>query len=232
MSETILKVKNLNIEFRKEKIIENLSFEVKKGDFFIILGPNGAGKTTLFKSLLGLTPYNGEIKWFKKKNNLGYLPERLSRINFKKIPISIKEFYKFKESSDKEIIKTLEAVGLGDKKFLNRNPGDLSSGQFQRMLIGWTLLKDPSIIFFDEPTTGIDVGGEKTIYSLIGKFWKEKKLTVLLITHDLNIIYAYATNVLCLHKSGLCYGPPRNVLTPQTLEKLYGNEIKFYKHNH
>ena len=232
MSETILKVKNLNIKFGNEEIVKNLSFEVKKGDFFIILGPNGAGKTTLFKSLLGLIPYNGEIKWLEKKNNLGYLPERLSRINFKKMPISIKEFYRFKENSDEEIIKTLKSVGLEDKKFLNRNPGDLSSGQFQRMLIGWTLLKNPKVIFFDEPTTGIDIGGEKTIYSLIGKFWKEKKLTVLLITHDLNIVYAYATNVLCLHKSGLCYGSPRNVLTPQTLEKLYGNEIKFYKHNH
>jgi len=228
----ILKVKNLRVILDGEKILNDLSFEIKRKEFFIILGPNGAGKTTLFKALLGLIPYQGEIIWAKENMKFGYLPERLSRSEFKKIPLSVRDFYKFKESSEEKILKTLKAVGLEGEEILKKNPGDLSSGQFQRMLIGWALLGDPEVLFFDEPTTGIDIGGEKTIYSLLHKFWQERGLTILMITHEINIVYAYATNVLCLYKKGICMGPPRKILTPQLLEKLYGNEVKFYIHKH
>lgn len=228
----ILKVKNLNVELSGEKIIENLSFEVKEGEIFTILGPNGAGKTTLFRTLLGLLPYQGEISWISGTPKIGYLPERLSRSKFKETPISVREFLKFKESSDKKISEMLKSVGLKDSKILEKNPGDLSSGQFQRMLIGWSLIGNPQVLFFDEPTTGIDIGGEETIYSLLHKFWKERNLTILLITHDLNIVYKYSTDVLCLNKKAICSGLPREILTPENLEKLYGTEIKFYKHSH
>jgi len=233
MSEnSILKVENLNVELGGERIIDDLSFRVEKGEFYIILGPNGSGKTTLFKALLGLIPYKGKIIWSWKDVKIGYLPERLSRSEFKKLPISVRDFYKFKQNSDEKIFKMLKSVGLEPQKILKRNPGSLSSGQFQRMLIGWVLLSDPQILFFDEPTTGIDIGGEETSYSLLRKFWQEKGLTILLITHDLNVVYGYSTNVLCLHKKGLCSGPPHEVLTPEVLEKLYGSKIKFYKHTH
>lgn len=251
---SILKVKNLKVKLNNDEIIKDLSFEVKKGEFFSILGPNGAGKTTLFRTLLGLIPYKGEIAWSQKDIKIGYLPERLSREKFKEMPISIREFYKFKENSDKKISEMLKSVGLKDPKILDRDPGDLSSGQFQRMLIGWALMGDPQVLFFDEPSTGIDIGGKETVYSLLGKFWQERNLTplnppleagmsrrkrdnltgltILLITHDLDIVYGYSTDVLCLHRKGLCTGPPREVLTPELLEKLYGAKIKFYKHIH
>ncbi len=228
----ILKVRNLNVKFDNERVIENLSFQVKKGEFYIILGPNGAGKTTLFKALLGFIPYQGEINWGQENLKIGYLPERLSRLEFRRLPISVKEFYHFKEDSDEKISRMLESVGLKSEKILRRNPGNLSSGQFQRMLIGWALIGNPQVLFFDEPTAGIDIGGEETIYSLLQKFWKKRNLTILLITHDLDIVYGYATNILCLHKEVVCSGPPREVLTTERLEKLYGNKIKFYKHTH
>ncbi len=230
---SILKVKNLNVELDDEKIIENLSFKVKEREIFTILGPNGAGKTTLFRALLRLISYQGEISWTSPKSpKIGYLPERLSRSKFKEIPISVREFFKFKESSDEKILRILKSVGLKDLKILEKDPGSLSSGQFQRMLIGWSLIGNPQVLFFDEPTTGIDIGGEETIYSLLHKFWKERNLTILLITHDLNIVYKYSTNVLCLNKKAICLGPPREILFPENLEKLYGTEIKFYKHSH
>ncbi len=233
----ILKVKNLNVELDNEKVIENLSFEVKKREIFTILGPNGAGKTTLFRTLLGLIPYQGEISWEKSHGypqgpKIGYLPERLSRSKFKELPISVREFFKFKESPDEKISEMLKSVGLENSKILEKGPGVLSSGQFQRMLIGWALIGNPQVLLFDEPMAGIDIGGEETIYSLLHKFWKERNLTILLITHDLNIVYKYSTNVLCLNKKAICSGPPREILTPENLESLYGTEIKFYKHTH
>jgi len=234
MTETILKVQNLNVKFGKEEVIKNLSFEVKKGEFLIVLGPNGAGKTTLFKAILGLVPSEGEIIWQGAKiPKISYLPERLSQDKFKNLAISVKEFFRFKESSDEKISSILKIVGLEPKEILNKNPGDLSSGQFQRMLIAWSLISEPEILFFDEPATGIDVGGEETIYSLLEKFWKEKNLTILLITHDLDIVYKYATNILCLSKKEVCcFGSPKEILTPEVLEKVYGTGIKFYEHKH
>ncbi len=234
MSETILKVANLGVRFGEEEVIKNLSFEVERGEFLIVLGPNGAGKSTLFRAILGLIPSVGKIIWRGGKTpKIGYLPERLSQENFKKIPISVKEFFQEKEKSEEKILNILEKVGLESKEVLNKNPGNLSSGQFQRMLIAWSLISEPEILFFDEPAIGIDIGGEETIYSLLEKFWQEKNLTILLITHDLTVVYKYATNVLCLSKKeACCFGPPKEVLTPEKLEKIYGTEIKFYQHKH
>jgi len=234
MPESILKVENLNVKFGEEEVIKNLSFGVKKGEFLIVLGPNGSGKSTLFKAILGLIPSDGKIIWQGTKiSKISYLPERLSQDKFKNLAITIKEFFRFKESQDEKIFSILKAVGLEPEDILNKNPGDLSSGQFQRMLIAWSLISEPEILFFDEPATGIDIGGEETIYSLLEKFWKEKNLTILLITHDLDIVYKYATNVLCLSKKEVCcFGPPRKILTPQTLEKIYKTGIKFYEHKH
>lgn len=234
MENVVLKVKNLNVELGGEEIIRSLSFEVQKGDFLIILGPNGAGKTTLLRALLGLIPSQGEIVWSEGViPKVSYLPERLSQDKFKDLLISVKEFFKFKEKSEGKTSRILKSVGLEPSEVLNKNPGYLSSGQFQRMLIGRSLIGEPEVLFFDEPATGIDIGGEETVYSLLRKFWEEKKLTILLVTHDLNIVYKYATKVLCLSKKSICcYGSPKEILTPELLEKLYGTEIKFYQHKH
>jgi zinc transport system ATP-binding protein len=234
MKEKILEVKNLGVKFGEEEVIKNLSFEVEKGEFLIILGPNGSGKTTLFRAILGLIPSSGEVVWQKGKTpKISYLPERLSRERFYDLPITIKDFFKFKEESEEKISYILKAVGLEPKEILNKNPGNLSSGQFQRMLIAWSLIKEPEVLFFDEPATGVDIGGEETIYSLLEKFWREKGITIFLITHELNIVYKYATNVLCLSKKGFCcFGKPKEILTPDSLEKIYGAEINFYDYKH
>ena len=225
----ILKVKNLSVKLDGEEIIKNLSFVVREGEVLMILGPNGAGKTTLLRTLLGLLPYRGNISWSTK--DISYLPpqELLQRKNIP--PLNIEEFFKFKNVSSAQILKILKSVGL-DSSVLKKRFGTLSTGQFQRMIIAWALVDEPSILLFDEPTAGIDVGGQETIYSLLHKFWEERNLTILLVTHDLNIVWEHANNVLCLNKKKLCYGKPKAVLTPKSLERVYGTGIKFYKHTH
>jgi len=229
MLNKILKVKNLNVKLDGEEIIKDLAFEVREREVLVILGPNGAGKTTLLRTLLGLLPYQGEISWSKK--DISYLPpqELFQRKNL--FPLSIEEFFKFKKVSSKQILKILELVGL-DPSILKKRFVALSTGQFQRMIIAWALVDEPSVLLFDEPTSGIDVGGQETIYSLLHKFWREKNLTVLLVTHDLDIVWEHANKVLCLNKKKLCSGTPKRVLTPKHLEELYGTGIKFYKHTH
>ena len=138
-------------------------------------------------------------------------------------------------------MSALESVGLKtghddrhhiERHLLNQRMGWLSGGQLQRVLIAWALLDNPDVLLFDEPTAGIDVGGEETIYNLLKKLNDERNLTILLISHDLNIVYKYADSVLCLNKEKICFGPPREVLDPQALIKLYGGEARFYKHEH
>ena len=227
MEEPILKVENLNVKLNNEEIVKGLSFEVKKGDVLTILGPNGAGKTILLRTLLGLLPYQGEIHWMPEIK-IGYVPQRLPFI--KEIPMSIEEFFKLKRVSKKEIEKTLNLVGFKND-FLNKKIGELSSGQFQRILVAWALVGDPDILFFDEPTTGIDIGGEETIYTLLTKLKEQRNLTILLVTHDLSVVYKFSNYVICLNKCPICQGFPKEVLSPETLNKLYGEEVKFYEHH-
>jgi len=227
MEKTILKVKNLNVELGKEKIIENLNFEIKEGDVLTILGPNGAGKTVLLRALLGVLAYKGEIKW-KEEIKIGYVPQRLPFI--KDMPMSVEEFFKLKEASKKEIKEILNSVGFG-QSFLNKEIGKLSSGQFQRILVAWALVKNPDVLLFDEPTTGIDIGGEETIYTLLTNLKEKRNLTILIVTHDLSVVFKFSNFVICLNRCPVCQGVPKEVLTPKTLYELYGEEVKFYEHN-
>jgi len=227
-SDFILKVKNLNVILDHQSIIENLSFEVKRGDALTILGPNGAGKSVLLKTLLGLIPYRGEIEW-AKAIKIGYVPQRLPFI--KDIPISIRDFFNLKRSLGKGTEAILNSVGFKED-FSRKKIGDLSSGQFQRVLIAWGLVGNPQVLLFDEPTTGVDIGAEETIYNLLAKLKEERDLTILLVTHDLSVVYKFSTEVICLNRQPICYGPSQEVLTPESIQKLYGGEVRYYQHKH
>ena len=229
MENIILRVKNLNVELDGEKIISDLSFEVKEGETLMILGPNGAGKTILLRALMGFLPFKGDIQW-RKGIKIGYVPQRLPLI--KDIPLSIEDFFDLKKVAKKKIIDSLNSVGIKDSSLLKKRIGAISSGQFQRILVAWGLIGDPQVLLFDEPTSGIDLGGEETIYGLLEKLKKEKGLTIFLVTHDLSIVSRQATNVLCFNKKMLCYGPPQEIINSQNLSQLFGEEISFYQHKH
>ncbi|MFH1187229.1 MAG: metal ABC transporter ATP-binding protein, partial [bacterium] len=225
----ILEVKNLNVVLDEEKIIENLSFEISQGEILTILGSNGAGKTVLLRTLLGFLPYEGEIVWHQKPK-IGYLPQGLNQMRVKDFPLTVEDFFALKNPlpATEKIIKFLKLTGL-EKDILSKTSGNLSGGQFQRMLVAWVLISDPQILFFDEPITGIDIGGGETIYSLLRAIWEKEKTTIFLVTHDLSIVYKYSTNVLCLNRKGHhCFGAPKEILSTEKLEQIFGAEIKYY----
>lgn len=227
MAETILKVENLGVKLEGEEIIRDLSFEVKEGDVLTILGPNGAGKTVLLKTLLGILPHEGKIKWGKEAK-IGYVPQRLPFI--KEVPMSVEDFFRLKEDSKEKLREILDSVGF-KKGILNRKIGNLSSGQFQRILIAWAMINNPDILLFDEPTTGVDIAAEETIYALLARIKKKRNLTILIVTHDLSVVFKFSNFVICLNKCSVCKGVPKKVLDRETLQKLYGEEVKFYEHH-
>jgi zinc transport system ATP-binding protein len=233
--QNILAVSGLKVEFDNHIILDDISFEVSRDDTLAIIGPNGAGKSVLFRALLGLIPYTGKIEWAKDAK-IGYVPQKLAVA--KDLPLTVIEFLHFKEKDGKKIQEVIKSVGFleeavhihNDKRVLKTRLGDLSGGELQRVLIAYALLGDPNILLFDEPTAGVDVSGEETIYDLIHKLQAEEDLTIMFISHELQIVNHYANNVLCLNKEKICFGPPMEAVDKITLAKLYGEDVHLHKH--
>lgn len=228
-AEVVLRVLHLGVELDGKVIFQDLNFELRDRETLSILGPNGAGKTVLLRALLGLVPCHGQVHW-RAGVRIGYVPQRVP-LN-KELPVTVADFFGMKRTSLKDVAGLLSQVGITDGDFPQRRLGILSSGQFQRVLIAWALVNDPNVLLFDEPTAGIDVGGEETIHTLLQRTQCERRLALILVTHDLSVVYGYATNVLCLSNRTSCYGPPRQVLDPKVLQSMYGSEVKFYQHAH
>lgn len=225
MENSILKVKNLNVELAGEKVLEDLSFNLREKDILVILGPNGAGKSVLLKTLLGLFPFKGQISW-RKNIHINYVPEEF--IVSKNLPLSVKEFFEFKKTNFPEIIQALKEVGIeASTKFLMKRLGRLSSGQLRRTLIAWSLVDKPDVILLDEPMVGIDIHGRETIYDSLAKLWQKKNQTIILVSHEIGEVCKKADNILALNKRKLFYGSPGNVVNPQNLAKIYGTSISF-----
>lgn len=226
--EPILKVAGLNVTIEGQIVLTGLSFTVTPGEILTILGPNGAGKTVLLRALLGTVPHEGSITW-KKGTRIGYVPQRLPYI--KNIPLTIDDFFALKRNAGTDVGEMLCTVGLGPD-LVRKRIGDLSSGQFQRVLIAWALAGDPHTLLFDEPTTGVDISGEETVYALLARLHRERNLAMLIVTHDLAVVHRLSSSVLCLNKQAVCQGPPLSTLTPENLQRLYGTEVRFYEHKH
>ena len=229
----ILDVRDLSVAFNNEEVLKDISFSVNEGDVLAIIGPNGAGKSVLFRALMNLISYDGEIKW-REDVKIGYVPQKL--MEKAELPLTVKEFFILKSKKlffkdqrlSESIFHELKAVGL-NQSILNQQLVNLSHGQFQRVLIAWAILRHPNVLLFDEPTAGIDIAGEGNIYNLLHKLQDERGMTILIISHDLNIVYRYADKVLCLNKERLCFGEPDKALTSEQIERLYG-ESAFYHH--
>jgi zinc transport system ATP-binding protein len=227
----ILEVKNLSISFGKVKILSNLSFSVKEASTLAVIGPNGAGKTLLFRALINAETYSGEIHW-KKGVKIGYIPQKLDLE--RDLPITAFELLMAKATTmnlgHKEVEEALNLVELS-LSAANQPIGNLSGGQFQRVLIAFAFIGEPNVLLFDEPTAGIDAPGQEKIYELINRLKKDKGLTIIIISHDLSLVYEYADEVLCLNREKVCFGEPQKVLEPKALEELYGSPHKYYFHN-
>ncbi len=229
-----LSIKNLSVSIDGNNILHDISFEVAKGSITAIIGPNGSGKTTLFRSILDLIPYTGSVKIFNKPvtqtlDRVGYVPQKMEFD--RTLPITVKEFLalstKDTRNLDGKICKEVRIESLLDKLV-----GQLSGGQLQRVLIAAALMKKPDILFLDEASAGIDIEGTRLFHELIDHLKNEHGTTILMISHEIEMVSHIADTVICLNRDLVCNGPPHTALTKEVMEQLYGEKVKHRPHEH
>lgn len=230
----VLEVREVSFGYIKDSfVVKNVSFSVPEKKTTVLIGPNGSGKTTLLKIMIGLLePTSGTVHLYGKKpssmrKSIGYVPQKL--YFDKTFPITVAEFLKLSDNNSKEeILKILESVGAED--LIYSRIGELSGGQLQRVLIARSLIGEPKILFLDEPVSGIDIGGEQNFYDLIKSVQKKHDVTVVMVSHEINIISQIADQVVCLNKEMICSGSPNTAISAEVIEQLYGKNVFLYKH--
>lgn len=230
MKDFVLTVAHLGVAFQGRTIIRDLSFEVRSGDCLAVIGPNGSGKTTLLKALMKLVPYQGEIRW-SGDVRLGYVPQRVAADP--QLPLRVRDLLEAKARLLKlpmsEIDRVSNEIDL-QAEILDSSIGILSGGQFQKALIAFAGLGRPNVLLFDEPTASFDELTEGKIYGLLHALQVDQGITVILVSHDLSVVYHHADTVLCLNKGKPCIGAPKEILTPAALEELYSAPLMYHQH--
>ena len=225
-----IKLEDVSFSYGQGPVLSNISFELRDDDFAAIIGSNGAGKITLVRIMLGLLKPTGG-----KASILGSAPEK---IDFRKIgyvpqkynidrifPGTVREIFDLKGGSKAaETAKSLGIENLMDSKF-----AQLSGGQQQRVLIALSLLSGPKLLILDEPTVGVDAKAQQEFYALLKKLNSQKKVGIILVTHDVGMISKYVKTVICINGQVCCFGPAKDMNT--MLKAVYGGDFGVFHHH-
>jgi len=222
-------VDNLSVKFGEVAVLEGITFKVKEKEFVGIIGPNGAGKSTLIKALLGMIPYEGKAI---VNGKVGYVPQ-LSSFN-REFPINVYDFVRLPIAKDKswkeKVDEVLEKVGLNG--FGKRLVGELSGGEYQRVALARAILGSPDIIILDEPESGVDEMGKAKFYNLLYELKDKLGVTILMVSHDIGMVFEKCTTVMCLNKTLHCHGPADDI-RPEDVKKIFGEfDIWIRSHSH
>ena len=231
MTNPVLKVAGLGVALDGRSVIHGLSFALRSAECLAVIGPNGCGKTTLLKALMNLINFKGEV-WWNPEARLGYVPQRVAAD--RQLPLRVRDLLEAKARFSKlpatEVDRVSQEIEAGPE-ILNSRIETLSGGQFQKALIAFALLGWPNVLLFDEPTASFDELTEGRIYALLHSLQLQKGITVILVSHDLSVVYRYADTVVCLNKDRPCIGPPKEILTPKALEELYSAPLMYHQHS-
>ena len=231
--------KNILVELHKagfkqnnKWLVEGVSLKVEKGKIVTLIGPNGSGKSTTAKIALGIYK-NIEGTVEKYTNKIGYVPQKIS-IDWT-LPLRVYDFMLLTEDiSDEAIDDALALTGVTHLK--DKNLGNLSGGEFQRVLIARAISKKPELLVLDEPVQGVDYTGEIALYELIKKISDTLNCGILLISHDLHTVMTATDHGVCLNGHVCCSGSPMDVAKNNEYKTLFGEQasqiLSVYEHKH
>lgn len=238
---------NISSSYGKCRALEDLSIDVDDGSIFVICGPNGAGKTTLLKIIAGLKKtdtgevyIHGQSLSKYRRKELAWKSAYVAQSGYTELPFRVEEFVLFGRSakggilgfeSGNDIKVARQSMSLTDVSHLADKYIDcLSGGEKQRVLIARAICQETELIFLDEPTSALDLGHQIRIMELMNSLRKEKGVTVVMVSHDINLTSRYADKIL-LMKNGkaISCGAPHDVLTREALENVYGCGIHLGK---
>jgi len=212
---------------------------VLPGEYVGVIGPNGGGKTTLMKLLLGLLePQQGEIKLFgvpaqkfHDRHKIGYVPQRIGGNDFR-LPITALEVVRFGAPGGDTRQALASFKQLGIENIANRRISELSGGQQQKVYIAKALAANPEVIILDEPTAGVDVKAQDDFYQLLASLNKQHNLTIILVSHDIDVVVNEVSKLACINEELVYHGLPKEFIEKDYINKLYGKTRKFILHGH
>ena len=228
----LLKVDNASFYKNNKWLVKGVSLEVKQGEIVTLIGPNGSGKSTTAKIALGIyKQIEGNVK--RSTNKIGYVPQKIS-IDWT-LPIRVIDFMSLtKDPTYEQINDALNLTGVEHLK--DKNLGNLSGGEFQRVLIARAIVNQPDLLVLDEPVQGVDFKGEIALYELIKKISEELNCGILLISHDLHVVMSATDYVVCLNGHVCCSGTPQAVAKNDEYQELFGDRastiLSLYEHKH
>lgn len=223
MDEKIIEINNVSFRYERDVVLDHIDLSVPRGSFLGIVGPNGSGKSTLLKLILGLMkPDEGEILLFGEKQSkfkqwerIGFVSQKANSFNTG-FPATVFEvvasgltgkiglFRFLRPKHRNEIIRAIEQVGM--KEFMNRKIGELSGGQQQRVFIARAIVSRPDVLILDEPTVGVDARNVQSFYKILKSLQEELGITLLMVSHDIDVLLNEADHVAYLNKRVQFYG--------------------------
>jgi ABC-type Mn2+/Zn2+ transport system ATPase subunit len=233
-----LDIENISIAYGEKTVLKDVTFQVPHGARVAVVGPNGAGKSTLFKALVGILPLqSGRILIHglplgNHQDCVAYIPQR-EEVDWR-FPVTVRDvvmmgrygsrgwFARPNQVDHLSVERSLSEMGISN--LAGHSISDLSGGQQQRVFLARALAQDPHILLMDEPFTGVDVTTQEATLALLDHL-RERQVTVLISTHDLNLAASRFDAVLLLNRRVLAYGKPDEVMQQETLAKAFGSSL-------
>lgn len=228
----LVRAEDLSVTVAGAAILEHVSLAVAPGEIVVLIGPNGSGKTTLLRALLGLVPRSGAV--IRRPGlRIGYVPQHFARDH--SLPLTVKRFIEIYAPGEKGAAEAaLARVGIAT--LAEKQVATLSGGEMARVLLARAIVHRPDLLLLDEPFAGVDLAGEAALYRLIAELRDEMGCGILLVSHDLHVVMAQASRVICINRHICCQGAAGAVIRDPAFVELFGprvaSELALYAHDH
>ncbi|MBN1217365.1 MAG: metal ABC transporter ATP-binding protein [Anaerolineae bacterium] len=238
INQPILELKEVSVRFHNAPALNDVSFQLHKGERVAVIGPNGAGKSTLFNVISGvLSPTLGNVNIYGHRPGehicIAYVPQR-SHVDWK-FPVNVADvvmmgrarklgLFRWPRRQDWDYVNdSLELVGMAH--LAKRQIGELSGGQQQRVFIARALAQEAELMLMDEPLTGLDVKSQEEIFSILEKL-RQRAVTIMVATHDLNLAAERFDRLMLLNGHILGFGKAKEVFTADLLNQAYSGQLR------